>query len=230
MTNAAALLACHVPGHRQGLQIHFRTRDGRAHVEEHATFQLSDGLCEDEKVRVRRGAECRAITVWVLVNDVATNPHVASDRYSIAPAGAANTPGAVRKPLLFDYAPYGLAQSLAATSRLTYDFVDPAGISPHTEFTLPNVMSYVLACSTLISQFKVMDDTGPVRRQKGNPATFHEVDEETGQTLFNDMRADHPNDRSLCLSCLDNSPDEVGELGVFKRSHLRIERKTAGKC
>jgi hypothetical protein len=112
-----------VAGHREGFEVDLGASDRRADVEEDAPFQLRDAVGEDQEVGVAGGAEGGTVAVGVGVDDVAADGHVAGDGDAVSPTGGTQAYVSMRKPLGFNHAAGGFAESFAPVDGLADDVV-----------------------------------------------------------------------------------------------------------
>src|SRR5262249_25611373 len=82
MRDGAPFLMGHIARHGQSLQVNFGPHDRGAEIEQYAPFEAGDALREDQEIAVAGGADGRAVSVRVLVDDVVTDTYVHGYRYS----------------------------------------------------------------------------------------------------------------------------------------------------
>ena len=91
-----------VAGHGQTLQEDLRPHHLCAHTQHHSALHLSDCLRNNQEVPVAGGPQGRAVTVWVLMNNIVADANVHGDRNPQAVSRGANAHVAVRQCLGLD--------------------------------------------------------------------------------------------------------------------------------
>src|ERR1700730_17920065 len=82
VSDLSTFLTRHVAGHRQGLEVDFRSHHGRAEVQQDAAFQPRDRLDEGQEIAIARRPKRGAVAIPMLVNDVVADADVNRYRHA----------------------------------------------------------------------------------------------------------------------------------------------------
>ena len=218
--------AVDIAGHGNGFEENFGACDGGADVEDDAAFvEVGDVLGIDEEVSTGAASFCGAVEIRMLVDDVGADAHVDSEGDVVLMASGderdfrmLEDDRVIEVEAFFDCAAEvavadELSQGLSETDETMLAFeqggVDVAELAGHAELALRQGVGDVLAGLADEGQFEVVNCTGAIGAQQRDGTSSDQVDQDQSQTVFNEMSAGKPDNRSACT---DGKDDVFGQL------------------
>src|SRR5215831_17596933 len=193
VADRAALLNRYVPCHRQGLQIHLRSHDGTAEVQQHTSFQPLDRAGEDQEIPITRRTDGSAVAVGMFVNDVVPDSGMYRDRHAQSIRRGKDRETAMRIVALLDPATDVLAETQTLRRGLANPFVQFAGFLPEAKLAGANVAVDALRGRADPRQLVVVDRACAVHRDVVDVAALHQVDQVPVDARAKDVRPHQQN-------------------------------------
>ena len=159
----------------------------------------------------------------MFVDDVITDADVCGDGDIELDSSGKNADVFVWVIAFEDVAPNGFAQSNAFLRCCLGNEVEVAGFGPQSKFSGADIFAHAFGGCADAGKFVVVNGTGPIARNMGDEAAFHQVDEIARGAGANDVGADHEDDRAIVLPGAYYSICDDGKVGVVKGRYWRVE-------
>ena len=153
----------------------------------------------------------------VLVDDILAKADMDRDGDAEAVSRGENARLAVRKVFFLDHASGGLAQADAIARGLRRGGVEAAGFVPETELAGADVARDALASLSDQGELEIVDHAGAVERDVGEQAALHQVDQQRGVALAQDVRAAGEEDRGSAFAGGADIGGDLRQGGIRER-------------